>query len=151
MIKNECEIVKDLFNGYDEDKVCEKTKEFVKEHLKQCKRCNDELESLKKDKLEKKKCEIVKDLLTNYEEGIVSSSTKEFIEEHLKDCLKCKEALELIKEDKIQEEKTEKDREKPVINYLKKIENRLALVHNGYLVFIVIIFVLISLLLIAYA
>lgn len=52
MMKNECEIVKDLFPSYIENQVSNQTREFVDEHIKGCKDCNKILSSLKR----KSKC-----------------------------------------------------------------------------------------------
>lgn len=41
MIKNECEIVRDLMPNYIENQINDKTKEFVEEHLSSCKECKN--------------------------------------------------------------------------------------------------------------
>ena len=51
MIKNECEIVKDLIPSYIENLVSEGTKEFVEKHIKTCDSCKDTLENNKKEKV----------------------------------------------------------------------------------------------------
>ena len=55
MIKNECEIVKDLMPNYIEDLANQGTKNFIEEHLKNCEPCNEMLENLKKEQKEEKK------------------------------------------------------------------------------------------------
>ena len=55
MIKNECEIVKDLMPNYIEDLANQGTKNFIEEHLKKCEPCNEMLENLKKEQKEEKK------------------------------------------------------------------------------------------------
>lgn len=62
-MKNECSIVKDLLPLYAENMVSEDTKNFVGEHLKNCKECHDELEKLKEQE-NKKEFEIEKPLKT---------------------------------------------------------------------------------------
>lgn len=49
MIKNECDIVRDLFPNYIENQVNDGTKEFVDNHLKECKNCAKLLDSIKKE------------------------------------------------------------------------------------------------------
>ena len=57
MIKNECEIVKDLIPSYIENLVSEGTKEFVEKHIKTCDSCKDTLENNKKEKEQKEEKE----------------------------------------------------------------------------------------------
>lgn len=57
MIKNECEIVKDLVPSYIENLVSEGTKEFVEKHIKTCDSCKDTLENKKKEKEQKEEKE----------------------------------------------------------------------------------------------
>ena len=45
-MKKECEIVKDLFPNYIENRINDVTKEYVKEHIKSCKSCADMLHSI---------------------------------------------------------------------------------------------------------
>lgn len=57
MLKNECEIMKDLMPTYIENLATDATKEFVENHVKDCKRCQEALENLKKEKEEKEQKE----------------------------------------------------------------------------------------------
>lgn len=57
MIKNECEIVKDLMPSYIEDLASQGTKEFVEEHIKTCESCEETLENLKKEREQEKQKE----------------------------------------------------------------------------------------------
>ncbi len=45
-MKKECEIVKDLFPNYVENRINDVTKEYVEEHIKSCKSCADILHSI---------------------------------------------------------------------------------------------------------
>lgn len=45
-MKKECEIVKDLFPNYIENRINDVTKEYVEEHIKSCKSCADILNSI---------------------------------------------------------------------------------------------------------
>lgn len=45
-MKKECEIVKDLFPNYIENRISDMTKEYVEEHIKNCKICADILNSI---------------------------------------------------------------------------------------------------------
>lgn len=54
MIKNECEIVKDLMPSYIENLATEGTKNFIKEHIKNCEPCKEMLENLKQEKEQQK-------------------------------------------------------------------------------------------------
>ena len=47
MIKNECDIVKDLLPNYIEGILSDNSKEFVDKHIKTCKYCKDTLDMLK--------------------------------------------------------------------------------------------------------
>ncbi len=49
-MKKECEIVRDLFPNYVENQISDVTKEFVEEHVKECKPCSYILESLMRRK-----------------------------------------------------------------------------------------------------
>ncbi len=57
MIKNECKIVKDLLPNYVEDLISKETKEFVENHIENCKNCKDTLALLKGDKKEEEQKE----------------------------------------------------------------------------------------------
>lgn len=57
MIKNECEIVKDLMPNYIENLASQGTKEFVEEHIKICEPCEETLENLKKEREQEKQKE----------------------------------------------------------------------------------------------
>ena len=46
MIKNECEIVRDLMPNYIENQISDKAKEFVEEHLVSCKECKEIVNTL---------------------------------------------------------------------------------------------------------
>ena len=46
MMKNECDIVKDLLPNYIENQISETSKNFVEEHIKTCKDCADTLQFL---------------------------------------------------------------------------------------------------------
>ena len=46
MKKVNCEIVKDLFPNYIENQISDTTKNFVENHIKSCKDCNDTLKFL---------------------------------------------------------------------------------------------------------
>lgn len=48
MIKNECEIVRDLLPNYIENQIADGTKEFVEKHIKSCKECKEILNSAKR-------------------------------------------------------------------------------------------------------
>ena len=50
MIKNECEIVKDLIPNYLEDALNNGTKEFIEEHIKSCNNCKRILKEAEKEK-----------------------------------------------------------------------------------------------------
>lgn len=45
-MKKECEIVKDLFPNYVEDKISDVTKKYVEEHIISCESCADILHSI---------------------------------------------------------------------------------------------------------
>ena len=45
-MKKECEIVKDLFPNYIEKQISDVTKEYVEEHIKNCKSCAEILHSI---------------------------------------------------------------------------------------------------------
>lgn len=47
-MKKECEIVKDLFPNYIENRINDTTKEYVEEHIKSCKSCADILRSIRR-------------------------------------------------------------------------------------------------------
>ena len=47
-MKNECDIVKDLLNSYDEGILSETSKKFVENHLATCKSCKQILKEIKK-------------------------------------------------------------------------------------------------------
>ncbi len=47
-MKKECEIVKDLFPNYIENRINDTTKEYVEEHIKKCKSCADILRSIRR-------------------------------------------------------------------------------------------------------
>lgn len=57
MIKNECEIIKDLLPSYIEELATKSTKEFVEEHVNTCEPCKETLKSLKKEKEQEKQKE----------------------------------------------------------------------------------------------
>ena len=44
MVKNECEIVKDLIPNYMENQVSSSTKDFIEEHIKNCNACKNLIE-----------------------------------------------------------------------------------------------------------
>lgn len=48
----ECDIVRDLLFGYNDDTLYPGSKEFVTEHLKNCDKCQNILDEIKKDKIE---------------------------------------------------------------------------------------------------
>lgn len=52
-MKKECEIVKDLFPNYIENRINDTTKEYVEEHIKNCKSCADILRSIRGGKQDK--------------------------------------------------------------------------------------------------
>ncbi len=52
MIRNECDIVRDIIPNYIEGNVRSNTKELVEEHIKTCKECREILEDLEKEKQE---------------------------------------------------------------------------------------------------
>ncbi len=62
MIKNECEIVKDLIPNYVEDLISKDTREFMENHISSCNNCKKILEEIKKEKNteEKKESKIEK-------------------------------------------------------------------------------------------
>ncbi len=63
MIKNECEIVRDLMPNYVENQIGDNTKEFVEEHLEGCRECKEILEALQvenKEALEKDEINFLK-------------------------------------------------------------------------------------------
>ncbi len=51
MIKNECEIIKDLMPNYIEDVISKETKEFVENHIQKCSNCKKILDELQKEKV----------------------------------------------------------------------------------------------------
>lgn len=51
MIKNECEIIKDLMPNYIEDVISKETKEFVENHIRKCSNCKKILDELQKEKM----------------------------------------------------------------------------------------------------
>ncbi len=55
MIKNECEIVKDILPNYVENTLSSATNEFIETHIEKCKDCKKVLEELKKDDIIEKK------------------------------------------------------------------------------------------------
>lgn len=57
MIKNECEIIKDLLPSYIEGTLNNATSEFIEKHNKECKDCKDILENLKMEQ-ERQEAEI---------------------------------------------------------------------------------------------
>ena len=58
MNKNEeCEIIEDLLYGYNEKMLNQKSKEFVDNHLKNCKSCNNKLEKIRSNIFKEKKKE----------------------------------------------------------------------------------------------
>lgn len=48
-MKNKCDIVKDLLFSYNDGVLSEASKEFVENHLKTCKSCNNVLKEIKKE------------------------------------------------------------------------------------------------------
>lgn len=48
-MKNECDIVKDLLFSYNDGVLSTTSKEFVEEHLKECKNCKNVLEEIKQE------------------------------------------------------------------------------------------------------
>ena len=51
-MKNECDIIKDLLFGYNDNTLTNTSKEFVENHLKQCESCKKLLEEIKKENIE---------------------------------------------------------------------------------------------------
>ncbi len=54
MIKNECEIVKDMLPSYVENTLSSATNEFIETHIKECKNCKKILDELKKEEIVEK-------------------------------------------------------------------------------------------------
>ena len=53
-MKNECDIVKDLLNSYDEGILSETSKKFVENHLATCENCKQILKEIKNSEKSKK-------------------------------------------------------------------------------------------------
>lgn len=61
MMKNECEIVKDLLVNYEAGLVSSDTKEFVEKHLKNCTKCKEMLEMIREDEKKEEEKEKTKE------------------------------------------------------------------------------------------
>lgn len=75
MIKNECKIVRDLFPNYIEKQVSYETKEFVDNHLKNCKECSELLDGINKKEEDNTEEEKEIDFLKKYNEKITIAKT----------------------------------------------------------------------------
>lgn len=53
MIKNECDIVKDLIPSYMENELSSSSKEFIEKHIENCSDCKKLLAELKEEKNKK--------------------------------------------------------------------------------------------------
>lgn len=62
MIKNECDIVKDLLPSYIEENLSDSSKEFVDTHIKSCDNCKEVLEVLKNEKVKEKEKKQAEDM-----------------------------------------------------------------------------------------
>ena len=61
MMKNECEIVKDLLTNYHEGIVSSSTKEFVEKHLENCVKCKEMLTMIEEDEKKEEEKEKTKE------------------------------------------------------------------------------------------
>lgn len=66
MIKNECDIVKDLLPNYVENQINDNTKEFVDKHTKNCNKCSEMLKMLKGEQTEEEMKSRIEDIEIDY-------------------------------------------------------------------------------------
>lgn len=85
--------------------------------------------------MNKKDCKIVQDLLPNYIDKLTTIETNEFIENHLKECKECAKILENMKKDFDIETK---NKDKKVINFIKKYNKKMRILKLIILSIIVI-------------
>lgn len=66
MIKNECDIIKDLLPNYVENQINDNTKEFVEKHIKNCNKCDEMLKMLKGEQTEEETRNKIENIEINY-------------------------------------------------------------------------------------
>lgn len=91
--------------------------------------------------MNKKDCKIVQDLLPNYIDKLTTLETNEFIENHLKECKECTKILENMKKDFDIETK---NKDKKVINFIKKYNKKMRILKLIILSIIVIYLVILG-------
>lgn len=87
--------------------------------------------------MNKKDCKIVQDLLPNYIDKLTTLDTNEFIENHLKECKECNKIFENMKKDINIEDK---NKDKKVVNYIKKYNKKMRILK--FIISVIIVFYL---------